>query len=553
MAHPAFGDLEEESARRLLRILRDARARLMDALADGADRIGDKAPTEYDAVFAMRKKRAIEDAIADIRRQTGNALADTVGRASELAGIDLAEAAGFPIRVDPRVVAYAQATAGDRVIEWTNGFASKLRALTTDAAAGGLTYGEYVAGIRRTMGPAGAEHAVERIVRTELNRAYQQQRAAGDEVLASDGADLIRVWVSQLDIRVRDSHEAVHGQERELSDPFNVGRGATDETPPHGVGFQCNGPLDPVLPPEEAISCRCDVLYVPRAEATKRYIKKAIAAAVSASRRGPPDFRANIRARGWAWPLVDLRSEASMHRIGADYNPAQPRDGEGQWADGPGGIAIARPDAPAPAAAPAQPEQPKPAKRGLSPEEEASAEKRKKWAAEVPKSQRDAARAYSDDTWYEAVNGRLKKGEPMANARQQKIVDNLDAMIDGAPPWDTSRPLYRGISIPDSAVAGFKKSAAAGEVMQMKGFTSTSIKSSVAKEFATEFAPSPPPPRKAVLFKITTKKGAALYYNGLSKKDEAEVLLGRGWKYKVTNLVDAGASGLTVHLEAIHE
>lgn len=305
MAHPAFGDLEEESARRLVRILRDARARLMDALADGAERIGDRDPTEYDAVFALRKKRAIDEAIEDVRRQAGSALIDTVGRASDLAAIELRDASGFPIRIDPRVVAYAQATAGDRVTEWTNGFAARLRALTTDAAAGGLTHAEYVAGIRRAMGPAGAEHAVERIVRTEINRAYQQQRAAGDEVLASDGADLIRVWVSQLDIRVRDSHEAVHGQERELSDPFNVGRGATDETPPHGVGFQCNGPLDPVLPPEELINCRCDVLYVPRAEATKRYIRKLVAAA-SASRRPPGDFRAHLRARGWTWPLVPL-------------------------------------------------------------------------------------------------------------------------------------------------------------------------------------------------------------------------------------------------------
>ena len=309
MAHPAFGDLEEESARRLVRILRDARARLMDTLADGAERIGDKAPTEYDAVFAMRKKRAIEIAIDDIHREAGAALGRAVNDAAGLAGIDLKEqTSGFNIRIDPRVVAYAQATAGDRVTEWTNGFASKLRALTTDAAAGGLTYGEYVAGIRRTMGPAGAEHAVERIVRTELNRAYQQQRAAGDEVLAADDADLIRVWVSQLDIRVRDSHAAIHGQERELSDPFNVGRGATDETPPHGTGFQCNGPLDPVLPAEEAINCRCDVLYVPRAEATKKYIRKLVAAAAaSASRRPPGDFRAHLRARGWEWPLVPIR------------------------------------------------------------------------------------------------------------------------------------------------------------------------------------------------------------------------------------------------------
>jgi len=305
VAHPAFGPLESESARGVLAVLRDARARLVDVLADGTGPLGGEDPSAYDRALALRKRRAIDDALEDLRLRTTVAVVTRVGEAARLAALDLQDASGFPVRIDPNVVAYAQATAGDKVTEWTNRFGARLRAMTTEAVAGGLTYREYVEGIRRAMGPAGAEHAVERIVRTELNRAYQQQRAAGDEVLERDGADLVKVWVSQLDLRVRDSHAAIHGQERELGDPFSVGRGASDETPPGGPGHRCNGPLDPVLPPEEAINCRCDVLYVPRAEATKRYIRK-LAAKASASRRPPGDVRARLLARGWAWPLVPL-------------------------------------------------------------------------------------------------------------------------------------------------------------------------------------------------------------------------------------------------------
>lgn len=300
MAHPAFGKLETEAAKSALAALRDSRARLIDMLADGSAFAGDN-PTEFDRSLVLKKRKAIEAAISDLERTVGNDVQTAVDGAARLASVDLQEAAGIPLRVDPNVLAYVQATAGDQVKDWTDRFGAKLRGLTTQVFAGGLSFRDYMSEVRKAMGPDGAEHAVDRIVRTETNRAYQQQRAAGDEALAADGADLIRVWVTQLDLRVRDSHAAIHGQERELDQPFSVGRGATDATPPGGAGFQANGPLDPSLPAEEAINCRCDVLYVPREEAQQPYIRKVIAAAIRRT-----DFRRYLAARGWRWPLPRL-------------------------------------------------------------------------------------------------------------------------------------------------------------------------------------------------------------------------------------------------------
>lgn len=308
MAHPAFGRLETEASQQALATLRDARARLMDLLTDGMGFSGEDA-TDFDRALVLSKRKAIDVAIADVERSLNSGISGQLDQAAKLAAIDLREASGFSIRVDPNVLAYAQATAGDRVTEWSSRFGAKLRGLTTQTFAGGLSYGEYVAGVRTAMGRNGAEHAVDRIVRTEINRGYQQQRAAGDDQLASIGADLIRIWVTQLDLRVRDSHAAIHGQERELTSPFCVGNGATLATPPNGRGYRCNGPLDPSLPAGELINCRCDVLYIDRAQATQPYIKKAIAAARADARvvlAAEAHVREYLAARGWSWPLAPL-------------------------------------------------------------------------------------------------------------------------------------------------------------------------------------------------------------------------------------------------------
>lgn len=304
MAHPAFGKLENESARDVVEVLRNARARLLDDLVSGSGFAGAN-PTEFDRALVMRKRHAIEEAMRNLGADLGAEVTARVGEAARLATIDLERATGFPVRIDPGVIAYAQATAGDKVVEWTAKFSAKLRGLTTQAFAGGLPFREYVSEIRDAMGKHGAEHAVDRIVRTELNRGYQQQRAASDETLAADGVDLVKVWVSQLDLRVRDSHLHVHGQERELADPFNIGQGASDATPPGGRGYACNGPLDPSLPAEEAINCRCDVLYVPRSKAKQPYIVKATGTRkLAAALERDPDFAAYLAERGLAWPFV---------------------------------------------------------------------------------------------------------------------------------------------------------------------------------------------------------------------------------------------------------
>lgn len=286
MAAPGFDGLSDAAARRVVAALATARGRVLDVLMSGQRPTGEDA-TDYDKALAAAKKRAIEAEMARLEAGMTQAADAAIARAAELSAKTTADATGFPIRVDANVIAYAQATAGDQVKKWSAGITGKVRTLITQAVAGGLSMGELAAGIREAMGNAATEAAAERIVRTELGRAYQQQRAAGDVQLADAGADLIRVWITHRDDRVRDAHEVIDGQERELTELFNVGGGATAATPPTSErGYKANGPYDPTLPAELAINCRCDVLYRERSEAKQPYTRKA--APTSASRGGRP-------------------------------------------------------------------------------------------------------------------------------------------------------------------------------------------------------------------------------------------------------------------------
>jgi HK97 family phage portal protein len=100
--------------------------------------------------------------------------------------------------------------------------------------------------IARKVGPGRAG----RIVRTEAHAASQDGTA---ESFRQCGIEQ-KMWLSQRDNRVRDTHREADGQVRKMNEPFEVG------------GYEMDRPGDPAGPPEEVCECRCSMLPVPSDE-----------------------------------------------------------------------------------------------------------------------------------------------------------------------------------------------------------------------------------------------------------------------------------------------
>ena len=88
-----------------------------------------------------------------------------------------------------------------------------------------------------------------RIVRTEGQRAANEARKDAYAEAEAQGVKGVYVWEATLDDRTRDSHADMDGQERTADELFDVN------------GNPAQFPLDPSLPAEESINCRCRVAY----------------------------------------------------------------------------------------------------------------------------------------------------------------------------------------------------------------------------------------------------------------------------------------------------
>jgi hypothetical protein len=106
---------------------------------------------------------------------------------------------------------------------------------------GGLTLPEIEADIRQVY-KSWDRSRPEVIARTETGRVASVTQ---NDVIAEAGLDVIQIWLTARDDRVRDSHEELEGEEREIGEEFSP-----------GLKF----PRDPDGPPEETIQCRCSRL-----------------------------------------------------------------------------------------------------------------------------------------------------------------------------------------------------------------------------------------------------------------------------------------------------
>ena len=92
-------------------------------------------------------------------------------------------------------------------------------------------------------------YEIMRVLRTELHNSQEAGTADGYDEALAQGIQGRVVWISTLDGRTRESHQAMDGVYRDDDGMF---RGAIGEAPYPGWEG---------LPPEERISCRCDIRF----------------------------------------------------------------------------------------------------------------------------------------------------------------------------------------------------------------------------------------------------------------------------------------------------
>lgn len=119
------------------------------------------------------------------------------------------------------------------------------RGLTDEELARVL--GRYSDRLLQTRGEAVARTETLGALHAGNRNAYEQAIAAGN----LRESDIIRVWDSTGDAKVRSSHRDLNGAQAGMNDPY--------KTFPDGSRLMFPG--DPDAPPEEIINCRCNELY----------------------------------------------------------------------------------------------------------------------------------------------------------------------------------------------------------------------------------------------------------------------------------------------------
>jgi len=203
---------------------------------------------------------AVNEAISQLNGQLTLALGGAADDAIRL-GTLLAEsplptrALAVQFRLSPSLLQNVSTYHADLI----QGLTSRLRTQVTSQIQLGILSGKQLPEVAREIGLSGikpigpfktAEARAEAIARTETNRisnlATDERLVAAKEQVPG----LLKEWVAAHDIRTRDSHREAHGQRVPVEGHFTLGE------------FKAKHPLDPALPAEESVHCRCRIIAV---------------------------------------------------------------------------------------------------------------------------------------------------------------------------------------------------------------------------------------------------------------------------------------------------
>lgn len=275
-----FDSLTEPEIRSTVKAMRRALKKMREIVKSGRD-------SSFDLFVARQKAQAIEREITALERELKQRFSLSLRRAVAVADELNTEAPLNPIGVDASIAARAESEAGRYIKDVTDRMRRDINQVAVQAATGEMDHAQFEQGIADVLDTDVMDARVERIARTEMGGIFEGQGAEADQRLAEQGSDLIKVWSHKCGGRscfgARPGHVQMHGQERELWQPFNVGGGdpktgaggATAETPPgSGLGHEAMRPLDSSLPAGDKINCGCSVVRRQRSDARQAYMAK---------------------------------------------------------------------------------------------------------------------------------------------------------------------------------------------------------------------------------------------------------------------------------------
>lgn len=247
----------DASAAEILRMLDEVRARLRDRLAGGGEGSSMWARAMLREVqaemerLASRMDATMSRHFLDAMQQADRDVLDVAQLAANGRWLGMAGVSGD-------LIDFASQDSADLVRQITTGLRGQLNRTLRTASTGAVPIENVARALGDTIRTADRDPSifgkvatqVERVLRTETGRLYEGAAAARvDRVVSDSGLSAEVGWITTLDGRERDSHRALNGTWIKYGEKFDVG------------GHPADGPLDPALPPEEAVNCRCTAGY----------------------------------------------------------------------------------------------------------------------------------------------------------------------------------------------------------------------------------------------------------------------------------------------------
>lgn len=246
--------LSDETIEKILKLLEESRLRIANAIVT-AER--------FDLVHLQRMKDAVNQAIADLEVRAKKVVADSLIQADKI-GVDGAiqglveggvESYLLP-RVAMRDLAIMSEFSADLIKGITEEAKAKINAAIQLGVVGEKTANEVMQEIGTSIGQgrfSSIAARAEAITRTEISRVMNLAEIAEMREIGKREKGLKKYWIATDDDRVRPEHLAVMkkthpdygGKPIPFDEMFDVG------------GFEAEAPLDPALPPEQSINCRC--------------------------------------------------------------------------------------------------------------------------------------------------------------------------------------------------------------------------------------------------------------------------------------------------------
>jgi hypothetical protein len=236
-----------------------ARQLLDDTRKDILVKLAESGRTEFDYYWLRSVRTAIESRIAQLDRDMTVRLKADINAAFDLGSQLIDEPARIVIGTNPvigvsrQVAEVAASFSASLIKDLTTEAQAAIDGVLQRAAIGGLTVQDAIKQIGANLDDSKIFKSIaaraETIFRTEVLRvqsiATQARMQANREAMRKAGWALGKRWLATPDKRVRLSHLAVMGQEREVDEPFKVG------------GEELMYPRDPAGSAENTISCRC--------------------------------------------------------------------------------------------------------------------------------------------------------------------------------------------------------------------------------------------------------------------------------------------------------